>query len=233
MEQVQIDLKKEQQASKARPRYDYSQTARFFFRSMDMLAGGVTTLAKAKLVEILAPIPYRAWETREYGRITRNYKDTGLVNDAEAIMHYGREAQDTEVWHLLVISEKMKEEGLGDPRYMTRPLPSLMVASYSALTWTMARANIERAFLFNAEFEDHAEHTYAELVDDHPEWEEQPVTSELVQEHGPFGSWADVFRRIGLDERDHMNRSFVFAGMPEHVVTYDGMPAQGTRPQAA
>ena len=30
-----------------------------------------------------------------------------------------------------------------------------------------------------------------------------------------------------------MNRSFGFAGMPEQVVIYDGMPAQGTRPQAA
>jgi hypothetical protein len=33
--------------------------ARLFFRSMDMLAGKETTLAKAKLVEALAPIPHR------------------------------------------------------------------------------------------------------------------------------------------------------------------------------
>ena len=97
----------------------------------------------------------------------------------------------------------------------------------------MARAAIDRAFLLNAEFEDHAEHTYAELVDEHPEWEEQPVDQPVVQQYGAFGSWADVFRRIGLDERDHMNGSFRFAGRPEHIVKYDGMPAQGTRPQAA
>ncbi len=35
VEQVTVDLKKEQQASKARPRYDYSAVARFFFRNMD------------------------------------------------------------------------------------------------------------------------------------------------------------------------------------------------------
>ncbi len=233
MERVQVDLKKEQQASRARPRYDYSQTARFFFRSMDMFTGSTTTLAKAKLIELTAPIPYRAWETREYGRITRNYRDRELVQEADAVLRWGREAQDTEVWHLLVINEKMKEEATRDPRYMTQPLPSLMVASYSAMTWGMARADLRRSFLFNAEFEDHAEHTYAELVDDHPEWEDQPVRSELVQERGPFDSWADVFRRIGLDERDHMNRSFAFAGMPGHIVQYEGMPEEGAGPLAA
>ena len=34
-----IDLKKEQQASAARRRYDYSALARLFFRSMDVLTG--------------------------------------------------------------------------------------------------------------------------------------------------------------------------------------------------
>jgi hypothetical protein len=56
----------------------------------------------------------------------------------------------------------------------------------------------------------------------------------VVQEYGSFRSWADVFRRVGLDERDHMNNSFVFGGRPEHVVEYEGMPeAAGAGPQAA
>ena len=90
--------------------------------------------------------------------------------------------------------------------------------------WAMARVAIRRAFLLNGELEDHAEHTYAQLVQDHPEWEDQPVESTVVQGYGSFRSWANVFRRIGLDERDHMNNSFVFAGRPEQVVEYDRMP---------
>ena len=54
-----VDLKKEQQATLERPRYPYSTVARFFFRSMDVVAGGETTLAKAKVIEILAGVPYR------------------------------------------------------------------------------------------------------------------------------------------------------------------------------
>ena len=74
MEQVQIDLMREQQASKARPRYEYSAAARFFFRLHGLLAGGVDTLHKVKLIEALAPVPYRAWENREYGRLTRHLR---------------------------------------------------------------------------------------------------------------------------------------------------------------
>jgi hypothetical protein len=227
VEQLEVDLRREQQATRARPRYGYSAAARFFFGSMDMLAGRKTTLAKARLLEALAPIPYRAWENHQHVRMALRYGDKGLVDRARAIVSWGREAQDNEYWHLLIIHEKLKEDGAEDPRYMTRPLPALMVASYALLMWTMARLDMRTAFVLNAEFEDHSEHYYAQLVDEHPEWEDQPVVNELVAEYGSFRSWADVFRRIGLDERDHMNNSFVFADRRECVVTYPGMPAAG------
>jgi len=200
---------------------------------MDMLTGKKTTLAKAKLVEILAPVPYRAWERRERRRVTRQQGDGELGHEAGAIMRWGKEAQDNEHWHLLLIGEKIREDSAKEPWYLSPPLPSLMVAPYALLTWTMARVGIRRAFLLNAEFEDHAEHTYAQMVQDHPEWEDQPVESAVVQGYGSFRSWADVFRRVGLDERDHMNNSFVFAGRPEHVVEYEGKPvAASSGPQA-
>jgi hypothetical protein len=116
------------------------------------------------------------------------------------------------------------------PRYMTRPLPDLMSESYNLFSATLARLGIRRAFLLNAEFEDHAEHTYAELVAAHPEWEDAPVEGDAVGEYAAhhgldgFESWADVFRRMGLDERDHRNASFAFAGQPLLVVDYEGMP---------
>ena len=234
MERIAIDLKKEQQASRARPRYPYSAVARIFFVSMDMLTGKETTLAKAKLVEILATVPYRAWERRERARVARHKRDQGLVQEAGAIMSWGQEARDNEHGHLLLIEEKMREDSAKEPWYLSAPIPSLMVGPYALLMWAMARVAIRRAFLLNAEFEDHAEHTYAQLVQDHPEWEDQPVESPVVQEYGLFRSWADVFRRMGLDERDHMNNSFVFAGRPEQVVEYEGMPtAAGAGPLAA
>lgn len=231
MAQGTVDLKKEQQASVERPRYNYSLVARFFFRSMDMFAGAEDTLSKARLIEALAPIPYRAWENREYALMTRRDADEELVRQARATVAWGREAEDTEYIHSVVLNEKLKEDDVPDPRYMSPPLPWLIVGSWAVLQWVMSRVSIRRAFLLNAELEDHAEHVYAELVRDHPEWEGQPVPGVVTREYGTFGSWADAIRRIGLDERDHMNESFVFAGRPQHVVEYEGMP--GARAAAA
>ena len=45
----------------------------------------------------------------------------------------------------------------------------------------------------------------------------QPVANSVVAKYGQFATWGDVFRRIMLDEREHMNHSFVLAGKSEHV----------------
>ena len=219
-----VDLKKEQKASLSREHYNYSFAARFFFVMMDMVTGKKTTFSKAKLLESLACMPYRAWETRQYRRLTCKYKNEGLVEKAKGIMHWGREAQDNEYWHLLVINEKMKEDNIRDAWYLKRFVRCSMVGTWMVMSRMLALFNINRAFLFNAEFEDHAEHIYAQFVEDNPELDSQPVKSELVKQYGDFDSWGDVFRRIGLDERDHMNNSFVYCGKPENVVHYEGMP---------
>jgi ubiquinol oxidase len=218
------DLKKEQTASSKRPPYRYSLAAKVFFWLMDLVTGNKITLPKVKLIEILASIPYRSWETRQYTRMTQRYQDRALVQESREIMMWAREAQDTEYWHLLVVNEKMKEDGVKDPWYLVPPVPLFMVGFYAAIMHVMAMTNIRRAFLFNAEFEDHAEHVYAQFVEEHLEWEQQPVNNEQMKEHGGLPTWADVFRRIGLDERDHMNMSFRFCDKPERVVEYDGMP---------
>jgi hypothetical protein len=224
MNQSNIDLKKEQRASLARPSYKYSLAARFFFLAMDLATGRKVTLAKAKLLEILACIPYRGWEALQYARLTRLYQNRELVQQARRIISWGREAQDDEYWHLLVINEKLKENGLRDPWYLFPLITFFMVWSYILLARPLAFFRLRRAFLFNAEFEDHAEHVYAQFVQDHPEWEEQPVNNELVAQYTALNTWADVFRRIGLDERDHRNNSFAFCGKQECVVEYEGMP---------
>ena len=221
---MEIDLRKEQQASLARPRYRYSLAAKIFFFKMDLVTGKKTTLAKAKLIEMLASIPYRSWEIRQYTRLTRIYRNLSKVAHAEKLMEWGREAQDNEYWHLLAINEKMKEDDVKDPWYLCPLIPWIMITVYVIMTRIMAVLNIRGAFLFNAEFEDHAEHVYANFVEDHPEWADQPVNNPIVDDKGVLETWADVFMRIGLDERDHMNNSFVYCGKPENVVRYEGMP---------
>lgn len=220
----EIDLKKEQESSLARDTYKYTFTSKMFFMSMNMVAGKKDTLSKIVLIELLASIPYRAWELRMYSKLTFGYKNRQTVEKALKIMEWSRDAQDNEYWHVLAAEEKIKADKAKRAWYLTPPIPFFMIAFYIALTRTMALFNLRSAFIFNAQFEDHAEHVYAQFVKDHPEMENQPVNSDIVLERMPFDSWADVFRRIGLDERDHRNKSFEEAGMPEHIVHYEGEP---------
>jgi hypothetical protein len=219
-ERVNIDLKAEQAASLDRPRMKYTILARMLFWGMDVLYGKKTTLPKARLLEILARIPYQAWENRQYTLMNRRYGDEREVARADAVIRYGRSAQDNEFWHLRVIQEKMKEDGITEGVFRERVIPWIACFKYRLFSRILAAINIRRAFLMNAEFEDHAEHVYMEFVREHPEWDRQKAAHPVVRQYGPFETWGDVFRSIGLDERDHMNESLHLCGLPERVVPY-------------
>ena len=222
---MDLNLRKEQISTLNRPALNYGTTSKFFFFGMDMLAGKKNDFSKAKLLEILACIPYREWQIRQYARLTFSYFHRDKVNWSQEIVDWGRAAQDNEYMHLLVIQEKMREEGMKDKWYLATPIVFMVVAFYVLLSRVLAWINIKGAFKFNAEFEDHAEHIYAKLVEDNPELDKQIVTNEVVKNYANLETWADVFRRIGLDERDHRNHSYHYAGLPGKIVKYEGMPA--------
>lgn len=217
---AQVDLKKEQEATLARPRMKYGAVTRMLFTGMDLIYGKGVTLPKMKLLEVLARIPYQAWEIRQYRRLNRRFADDAQVSEANDIVRWGRAAQDNEFWHLRVINERMAELGLRDTWFRERVVRPVAVFKYMLLARTLALVNIRYAFQLNAEFEDHAEHEYMRFVREHPELEQQAVNNRAAAEQGAFASWADVFRRIGLDERDHMNESLVHCGRGAEVAKY-------------
>lgn len=221
-----IDLAKEQTATLQRSALKHSMMAKIFFKVMDVITGSEITLPKAALIEMLASIPYRAWEGAEYVRSSLNYTDGARVKYAEKLQIWNRYAQDNEYGHLLVIQEKMRLDGVSDPWWLMPPVPYFFMLKYRVLSWFFTRLSQRQAWLFNAEFEDHAEHVYAQFVQEHPEWDAQPVAANpvVLSVYGDLATWGDVFRRVGLDERDHRNKSFVLAGETEKVVAYDGMP---------
>jgi len=198
--------------------------AKFLFGTLHLIAGKKHSLPKAKLLEILASVPYREWEMKKYVSLSRNFRNKYEIDKANAIIEWGREAQDNEYMHVLVIHEKMKEDGIKDPWYLSPFVVFFAVYSYMFIAKLVKYISLKSAFHFNAQFEDHAEHIYAEMVNEHPEWETQPLANELVKKYADVDNWADVFRRISLDERDHRNNSFYFCGKPEFIVKYEGMP---------
>jgi hypothetical protein len=220
---MDIDLKAEQEATLARPHMTCGAITRMLFAGMDLLYGRETRLTKVRLLEILARIPYQAWETSRYGLLSRTYADDAEVNRATEIIEWGRHAQDNEFWHLRVIERRMARDGIREGWVRRRAVARIACFKYALFSRMLARFRLRRAFLMNAEFEDHAEHVYMQFVKDHPEWEREAVNDPVVDAvGGPYANWADVFRRIALDERDHMNDSLRHCGLADRVVPYLG-----------
>lgn len=212
------ERKREQEATLARPTRNYTSMARFFFRAMDLLYGRELTLNKVRLLEILARIPYQAWEIHYYHRMNRHFEDDAAVEEAEEVINWSREAQDNEFWHLLMSTEKLKQEQGKLHWFKDRLAPPIAVVFYILFSGSLAFFNMRAAYRLNADFEDHAEHEYMKFAQEHPQWEHQPVDFPVATRHANFASWADVFRWIALDERAHMNNSLVHAGRTEEVV---------------
>ena len=86
-----IDLRREQEATLARASYTYSPLTRVFIASMDLVAGRETTTAKAKMLEVLAGIPYNAWERQEQALL--GSRDRQTVEGRRRLIRLAREAR--------------------------------------------------------------------------------------------------------------------------------------------
>ena len=82
-----------------------------------------------------------------------------------------------------------------------------MAFGYYQLSWVLYAIKPAWSYQLNVSFEDHAEHEYAVMVNEHPEWETTPFTSSFADDFGRYASLADVFRQIGYDERLHKLQS--------------------------
>lgn len=217
---MNIDFRKEQEATLSRPPRKYGTLARALFWGMDMFYGRELSLGKIRLLEILARIPYQAWEIHQYHRLHHRFPDPHAVDAAEDIIEWGRDSQDNEFWHLRVVDEKMRQDRIKLHWFKDRIAPPIAAFKYNLFSRLLAFISIKTAFLLNADFEDHAEHEYMTFVKDHPELDSQHVDIPVVTNYGKFETWGDVFRRIALDERDHMNNSLIRAGRKAEVVSY-------------
>lgn len=66
----------------------------------------------------------------------------------------------------------------------------------------------------NADFEDHAEHEDAALVEEHPAWDQEPFESAFADDYAQLDTIADLFRQIGYDERVHKQESLAAMDRP-------------------
>jgi ubiquinol oxidase len=200
-------LHAEQERTLASPRRKPSLSAKGLFVTMDLLYGKERTLPKFRVLELVARVPYQAWENVAYVALTHTARERGLARRIFDKVRVSRFEQDNEQWHLLILEEMVdaRPERLGFVRH--RVVPQILAFAYYQLSWFMYVARPKWSYRLNADFEDHAEHEYALLVQEHPEWEDVPYEGSFIDDYGRYDSLADLFRQIGYDERLHKEES--------------------------
>ena len=192
-----------QRETLAAPRRRYGVLARMLFVTLDLLYGKTRTLSKFKVLELVARVPYQSWEQVAYIAITHVHNRTGMARRIHDRVRESREQQDNEQWHLLILEELIDRSGKNENRIYYFWIPQAIALVYYQVSWLLFVIRPKWSYRLNADFEDHAEHEYMQLVLDHPEWETEPYDSTLSADYGSFASVADVLRQIGHDERTH------------------------------
>ncbi|MGI8695514.1 MAG: alternative oxidase [Mycobacteriales bacterium] len=196
-----------QRETLATPRRRYGVAGRSLFAALDAIYGKPRTLSKFKVLELVARVPYQAWEQAAYIAITHVHERTGMARRIHDRIAESRAQQDNEQWHLLILDELIAAAGTREGRLRFFWLPQAIAFVYYQLSWLMFVIRPVWSYRLNADFEDHAEHEYATLVIEHPDWENVPFVSQFTGDYGNYASLADVFRQIGHDERVHKQES--------------------------
>jgi ubiquinol oxidase len=191
----------EQQATLGSPRRRYSLSAKALFAAMDLLYGTDRTLEKFRVLELVARVPYQAWENVAYVALTHTARQRGFARRVFDRVRTARWEQDNEQWHLLIMEELTSGERRGFVR--SRVVPQVLAFAYYQLSWFLYVARPNWSYRLNGDFEDHAEHEYALFVQENPHLENQPYEGEFTEDFGAYDSLADLFRQIGYDERLH------------------------------
>jgi ubiquinol oxidase len=184
------------------PRRIASVSAKALFTVMDVVYGKARTLPKFRVLELVAHVSYQAWENVAYVAVTHTASEPGFARRVFDNVRLARWEQDNEQWHLLIL-EEMTADSTPHGFIRHRIFPQILAFTYYQLSWAMFAIKPSWSYRLNADFEDHAEHEYALLVREHPEWETMPYDSAFADDFGHFASRADLFRQIGYDERLH------------------------------
>jgi hypothetical protein len=200
-------LRVEQQRTLARPPRRYGLLALALFRVMDLVYGRARRWSKFKVLEIIARVPYQAWEHVAYIAITHTHDRQQYARRIFDRVRESREQQDNEQWHLLILEEWVNRHDIREGTLRYRVLPLVLAFIYYHVTWILYVIRPGWSYRLNADLEDHAEREYMKFAQEHPELEREPFLSLFAKDFGNFPTMADVVRQIAIDERAHREDS--------------------------
>src|SRR3989338_3860034 len=170
---------------------------------MDLFYGKKRSLQKFKVLEVIARVPYQAWEHVAYIAMTHTYRKPNFARRIFDFVTESRQQQDNEQWHLLILEEMTAQKNYKEHLVLHRILPQIMAFIYFQISLILYVLKPSLSYALNADFEDHAEHEYMEYVREHHELENESFESEFKKDYKDFKNIADLFRNIALDERLH------------------------------
>jgi ubiquinol oxidase len=208
------ELVDEQRLTLATPRRDASRSARMLFTVMDLVYGKARTLEKFRVLELIARVPYQAWENVAYVAVTHTSRTPEFARRIFDRVRVNRWEQDNEQWHLFLLEELLANEPSRLGWWQRDAIPQMLAFSYFQLSWMLYAIRPTWSYRLNADFEDHAEHEYALAVQENHDWETTAVRSSFDADFGRYDSLAELFRQISLDERMHKLESEAMMGTP-------------------
>jgi len=195
------------EAQRQRPRRMYGAASRLLFAALDIVYGRESTLEKFRVLEVVARVPYQAWEQVAFVAVTHTHSDPSFARGVHDRACAARAQQDNELMHLLMIEELLDRRGFDRKPIRGVVIPQLLAFCYYQLSWLLFVVRPRWSYALNADFEDHATHTYLDFVARHPELDEQPWESVFTEDYGSHATVGDLFRRIALDESEHRDES--------------------------
>jgi ubiquinol oxidase len=196
------------------PRRHYGLGAKALFALLNAVYGKERTLSKFKVIELVARVPYQAWEQVAYIAITHTHESPDLARRVFDRVTESRAQEDNEQWHLLILEEMITARHTKEGRIRFGAIPQILAFVYYQLSLVLYVIRPAWSYRLNADFEDHAEHEYAYLVQEHPEWESVPFLSTFAADYATLDSVADLFRQISFDERIHKDESIAAMAQP-------------------
>lgn len=126
-----------QAATLSTPRRRYAVAARLLFAGLDLFYGKSRTLEKFRVLELIARVPYQAWEQAAYVATTHVHEHGALARRVHDRVIEARAQQDNELWHLFVLDELIAEKGNALGRVRTVWLPQIIAFVYYQLSWLL------------------------------------------------------------------------------------------------
>jgi ubiquinol oxidase len=201
------DLHEAAAEQRRRPKRSYGVAAKFLFLALDAVYGRESTLEKFRVLEVVARVPYQAWEQVAFVAVTHTHTDPSFARSVHHRAQEARGQQDNELMHLLMIEELLDRQGFRRSLLRGVVIPQVLAFVYYQLSWLLYVVRPRWSYALNADFEDHATHTYLDFFADHPQLDQDPWQSQFADDYGPSPTVGDLFRRIALDESAHRDES--------------------------